>query len=63
MRVKQDKTYILAEITDTTAAIYEVNRSNASAEKSYRNLLNSLNDINKKVEETNLHLGEGSLDC
>merc|ERR1712241_455484 len=36
----------------------EVNRSKASAEKSYRNLMNNLNDLNKKIEESNLHLGD-----
>ena len=50
VRVEQNKIKILAEI--------EVYRSKASAENSYRNLLNSLNDLNKKVEETNHHLGD-----
>ena len=58
LRVEQDKIKILAEIADVRAATDEVNRSKASAEKSYRNLLNNLNDLNKKVEETNLHLGD-----
>merc|ERR1719420_1048045 len=57
-KVEQDKIKILAEIADVRAATDEVNRSKASAEKSYRNLLNSLNDLNKKVEETNLLLGD-----
>ena len=49
---------IIAEVGDVRAATDEVNRSKASAEKSYRNLLNTLNDLNKKVEEANLHLGD-----
>merc|ERR1711963_718882 len=49
-KVEQDKIKILAEIADVRAATDEVNRSKASAEKSYRNLLNNLNDLNKKVE-------------
>ena len=48
----------LAEVGDVMAATDEVNRSKASAEKSYRNLFNNLNDLNKKVEEANLHLGD-----
>merc|ERR1719297_524276 len=57
-KVEQDKIKILAEIADVRAATDEVNRSKASAEKSYRNLLNGLNDLNKKIEETNLNLGD-----
>merc|ERR1719277_440014 len=57
-KVEQDKIKILAEIADVRAATDEVNRSKASAEKSYRNLMNNLNDLNKKVEESNLHLGD-----
>merc|ERR1719297_798537 len=57
-KVEQDKIKIMAEIADVRAATDEVNRSKASAEKSYRNLLNTLNDLNKKVEESNLHLGD-----
>merc|ERR1711971_1117465 len=57
-KVEQDKMKIIAEVGDVRAATDEVNRSKASAEKSYRNLLNTLNDLNKKVEESNLHLGD-----
>merc|ERR1719438_87346 len=57
-KVEQDKMKIIAEIGDVRAATDEVNRSKASAEKSYRNLLNTLNDLNKKVEESNLMLGD-----
>merc|ERR1719361_1289991 len=48
----------MAEIADVRAATDAVNRSKASAEKSYRNLMNNLNDLNKKIEETNLLLGD-----
>merc|ERR1712110_133580 len=58
MGVDQDKMKIIAEVGDVRAATDEVNRSKASAEKSYRNLLNNLNDLNKKVEESNLQLGD-----
>ena len=57
-KVEQDKNKIMAEIADVRAATDEVNRSKASAEKSYKNLLNGLNDLNKKIEETNLNLGD-----
>merc|ERR1712012_1151479 len=57
-KVEQDKIKILAEIADVRAATDEVNRSSASAEKSYKNLTNQLNDLGKKVEEANLTLGD-----
>ena len=41
----------MSEMSDVRAATEEIVRSKASAEKSYNNLQNSLNDINKKVEE------------
>merc|ERR1740128_1047432 len=46
------------EIADIRSATDEVARSKASAEKSYRNLLAHLNDLNKKNEESNLTLGD-----
>ena len=48
----------MAEIQDVRAATDEVGRSKASAEKSLRNLTNTLNELNKKVEECNLNLGD-----
>ena len=57
-KVEQDKNKIMAEIADVRAATDEVNRSKASAEKSYKNLMSGLNDLNKKIEETNLNLGD-----
>merc|ERR1711874_603097 len=53
-----DKIQIMAEISDVRAATDEVGRSKASAEKTYKNLLSTLNDLNKKVEESNLTLGD-----
>merc|ERR1719419_973772 len=52
------KIKIMAEIADVRAATDEVGRSKASAEKSYKNLVGNLNDLNKKVEESNLTLGD-----
>merc|ERR1712140_167307 len=53
-----DKSHIMHEIQDVRAATDEITRSKASAEKSNKNLISSLNDINKKVEEANLTLGD-----
>merc|ERR1711941_257069 len=36
----------------------EIIRSKASAEKSNKNLISTLNDVNKRVEEANLTLGD-----
>merc|ERR1712223_371108 len=57
-KIDQDKIKIMAEIADVRAATDEVARSKASAEKSYKNLVGNLNDLNKKVEESNLNLGD-----
>merc|ERR1712223_1138544 len=57
-KVEKDKAHILHEIADARAATDEVCRSKASAEKSHRNLMNSLNELGKKVEESNLNLGD-----
>merc|ERR1712002_1278330 len=52
-KIEKDKSQIMAEIADVRAATDE-----AAAEKSHKNLLTSLNDLNKKVEESNLTLGD-----
>merc|ERR1711910_214104 len=57
-KIEKDKIQIIAEVADVRAATDEVGRSKASAEKSYRNLCASLNELNKKVEECNLNLGD-----
>merc|ERR1719182_452048 len=53
-KVEKDKTMIMREIADARAAVDEVNRSKAASEKSHRNLLNTLNDQSKKIEEATL---------
>merc|ERR1711923_385705 len=58
MGIEKDKSHINHEIQDVRAATDEIIRSKASAEKSNKNLLNSLNEVNKKVEEANLTLGD-----
>merc|ERR550519_2162807 len=57
-KIEKDKGAILHEITDVRAATDEIVRSKASAEKSNKNLICQLNDVNKKVEEANLTLGD-----
>merc|ERR1711936_1171589 len=57
-KIEKDKSQINHEIQDVRAATDEIIRSKASAEKSNKNLLISLNDANKKVEEANLTLGD-----
>merc|ERR1712050_155121 len=55
-KVEKDKTLIMREIADARAAVDEVNRSKAASEKSHRNLLSTLNDQSKKIEEATLTL-------
>merc|ERR1739842_272657 len=43
---------------DVRAANDEIGRSKASAEKANKNLIANLNDVNKKVDEANLTLGD-----
>merc|ERR1719225_422502 len=57
-KIEKDKSQINHEIQDVRAATDEIIRSKASAEKSNKNLLITLNDANKKVEEANLTLGD-----
>merc|ERR1719312_1468147 len=57
-KIDSDKIKIMAEIADVRAATDEVGRSKASAEKSHKNLVANLNDLNKKVEECTLTLGD-----
>merc|ERR1711878_203003 len=54
----KDKTLIMREIADARAAVDEVNRSKAASEKSHRNLLNTLNEQSKKIEEATLTLND-----
>merc|ERR1712051_348069 len=57
-KVEKDKTHIIHEIADARAAVDEVGRSKASAEKSHKSLLNTLNEQAKKIEEANLNLND-----
>merc|ERR1712223_97708 len=57
-KIEKDKSAIMHECTDVRAATDEIIRSKASAEKSNKGLLGSLNEQNKKVEEANLTLGD-----
>merc|ERR1719282_2317206 len=57
-KIEKDKQIIMAEIADARAATEEVVRSQASADKSNKNLVDTLNAINKKVDAANLTLGD-----
>merc|ERR1711868_241776 len=57
-KIDKDKQVIMAEIADARAATDEVVRSQASADKSNKALVDNLNAINKKVDAANLTLGD-----
>merc|ERR1711936_1344072 len=57
-KIEKDKAQINHEVQDVRSATEEVVRSKASAEKSNKNLISTLNEGNKKVEEANLTLGD-----
>merc|ERR1719323_1412295 len=57
-KIEKDKQIIMAEIADARAATEEVVRSQASADKANKNLVDTLNAINKKVDAANLTLGD-----
>merc|ERR1711881_313437 len=57
-KIEKDKSKINAEIQDARAAAEEISRAKASSEKSNKNLLGSLNELSKKVEEANMTLGD-----
>merc|ERR1712165_592440 len=58
MGIDKDKQTIMAEIADARAATEEVVRSQASADKANKALLDTLNAANKKVDAANLTLGD-----
>merc|ERR1711923_540280 len=58
MGIDKDKNAINHETADVRAATDEIIRSKASVEKSNKNLIAQLNEVNKKVEEANLTLGD-----
>merc|ERR1712025_171242 len=57
-KIEKDKQIIMAEIADARAATEEVVRSQASADKANKGLVDTLNAINKKVDAANLTLGD-----
>merc|ERR1712029_893646 len=57
-KVDKDKVKIQSEIGDARSAYDEITRAKASAEKSNKVLVNQLNEMNKKVEEANMTLGD-----
>merc|ERR1712168_690056 len=57
-KIEKDKQSIMAEISDARAATDEVVRSQASADKANKGLVENLNAINKKVDAANLTLGD-----
>merc|ERR1719195_1323056 len=57
-KIEKDKAKIQAEKNDGIAAADEIARAKASSEKSNKNLLATLNDLGKKVEECNMTLGD-----
>merc|ERR1719397_1850395 len=57
-KIDKDKSKIINECADARAATDEVMRAQASADKSNKNLLTTLNDTNKKIANCNLTLGD-----
>merc|ERR1719365_110687 len=57
-KIDKDRNQIMHEVADVRAATDEIGRSKASAEKSNKALVNTLNETNKKVEESNLNVAE-----
>merc|ERR1711936_1129782 len=57
-KIEKDKQIIMGEIADARAATEEVVRSQASADKANKGLVDNLNAINKKVDAANLTLGD-----
>merc|ERR1719282_2070558 len=57
-KIEKDKQIIMAEIADARAATDEVVRSQASADKANKALVDQLNAANKKVDAANLTLGD-----
>merc|ERR1712130_846212 len=57
-KIEKDKVLIMNEIADARAATDEVMRAQASADMSNKKMLETLNAINKKVDDANLTLGD-----
>merc|ERR1719322_2013104 len=60
-KIEKDKQIIMAEIADARAATEEVVRSQASADKANKGLVDTLNAANKKVDAANLTLGHSKV--
>merc|ERR1719204_396604 len=57
-KIEKDNVLIMNEIADARAATDEVMRAQASADMSNKKMLETLNAINKKVDDANLTLGD-----
>merc|ERR1711974_485178 len=57
-KIEKDKVLIMNEIDDARAATDEVMRAQASADMGNKKMLETLNAINKKVDDANLTLGD-----
>merc|ERR1711970_777965 len=57
-KIEKDKVLIMNEIADARAATDEVMRAQASSDMSNKKMLETLNAINKKVDDANLTLGD-----
>merc|ERR1712127_1081700 len=57
-KIEKDKVLIMNEISDARAATDEVMGAQASQDKSNRGMVEALNAINKKVDNSNLTLGD-----
>merc|ERR1719402_939813 len=57
-KIEKDKVLIMNEIADARAATDEVMRAQASVDMSNKKMLETLNAINKKVDDANLTLGD-----
>merc|ERR1712117_512923 len=57
-KIEKDKVLIMNGIADARAATDEVMRAQASADMSNKKMLETLNAINKKVDDANLTLGD-----
>merc|ERR1712025_1414828 len=57
-KIEKDQIIMMAEIADARAATEEVVRSQASADKANKGLVENLNATNKKVDAANLTLGD-----
>ena len=57
-KIDKDKSKMQQEISDARSACEEILRAKASSEKSNKSLIFQLNELNKKIEEANMTLGD-----